>query len=216
MTNKVKPDDYDNTDKAMLISLLRDYDKMFDMQYSRSMEATALWREEDPEGRRLVFPDLGELLTWLMERGGKPVLQSWVCKLPLRHQGVLCSAVRGCDEATKPGGIERHLQAYLRWTFMVPADARELDVPGAFMRTDAPDDDIWKPSALGHFPLHYFTHLMHAFQVVGYHHPVKETRSECRKIYNRMVHSLHLEPENKSMMDYRLTEDRFVAGTVVS
>ena len=207
---------YLSMDREALIRQLREYDQMFALQFDRASEATALWREEDPKARALVLPDFGDLLVWLMNRGGRPVLQPWVCKLPLRHQGVLCSAVRGCDEATKPGGVERHLCAYLRFTFMVPADPRELDVPGAFMRTDPPQDDEWKASALGHFPLHFVTHLMHAYQVVGAHHPDYVTRVACMGIYKKMVHSLHLMPEGSSAMDVRLTEDRFISGTVVS
>jgi hypothetical protein len=146
----------------------------------------------------------------------RSVLQDWVMELPLRHQGVLCSTLRGCDTATKPGGIERHLTAYLRWTFLNPADEREIDVPGAFMRSDAPEHGSWKPSEMGHFPQHYYAHLMHGFQIVGIHHPDHQTADECRTIYERMVWNLHLETEPAERMTERLTEDRFAAGTVVS
>lgn len=193
-----------------------DYEQLIELQFQRCEEATALWRAQEPEVRKNLMPDLGTLLTWLMHQRGLAVLQLWVCRLPLRHQGVLCSAVRGCDEGTKPGGIERHLTAYLRWTFMVPADPRELDVEGAFMRPDPPRYADWKPSELGHFPLHYVAHLMHAFQVVGAHHPDPMTRLVCGKIYQRIVNGLHLMPESNSLMDVRLTEDRFISGTVVS
>lgn len=49
---------------------------IFDLGYQRSEEATALWRAEDPDARAGVHPDLGALLTWLMDRarhvgGGK-------------------------------------------------------------------------------------------------------------------------------------------------
>jgi hypothetical protein len=43
--------------------------RIFDLQQTRMREATALWRAEDPEGRALVLPDLGDLLEWLMKRG---------------------------------------------------------------------------------------------------------------------------------------------------
>lgn len=44
---------------------------IFDLGYRRSEEATALWRAEDPEARAGVHPDLGALLTWLMDRAGQ-------------------------------------------------------------------------------------------------------------------------------------------------
>jgi len=36
----------------------------------RMAQATELWRAESPAERALVQPDLGDLLAWLMERGG--------------------------------------------------------------------------------------------------------------------------------------------------
>jgi hypothetical protein len=48
---------------------LADYKALFDLQFTRMQEASALWRAEVPEERHNIMPDLGELLTWLMERG---------------------------------------------------------------------------------------------------------------------------------------------------
>lgn len=45
-----------------------DLNALFTMQYTRMTEATALWQAEAPEERKGVLPDLGALLTWLMER----------------------------------------------------------------------------------------------------------------------------------------------------
>jgi hypothetical protein len=50
------------------LNLVPEYRALFDLQHKRMAEATALWRAEDPEKRELVMPDLGALLTWLMER----------------------------------------------------------------------------------------------------------------------------------------------------
>jgi chromosome condensin MukBEF ATPase and DNA-binding subunit MukB len=47
---------------------LADYRALFDLQFTRMQEASALWRAETPEERYNVMPDLGELLTWLMKR----------------------------------------------------------------------------------------------------------------------------------------------------
>jgi len=87
------------------------------------------------------------------------VLQDWVMALPLREQGTLLTAVRGCDDEPKtwtsrgvadsPG---RRLTAFIRWCFMNPADPREIDVPGAFFQSAPPDP--FKPSEFGHLPQH--------------------------------------------------------------
>ncbi len=54
---------------------------LFDLQWTRMGEATAMWRAEKPDERALIMPDLGDLLAWLMARaqpaatdpgGGRP------------------------------------------------------------------------------------------------------------------------------------------------
>jgi hypothetical protein len=143
------------------------------------------------------------------------VLQDWVMELPFRHQGVLLAATRGCDLTPKLplDSPERHLTAYIRWCFMNPADEREVDIPGAFMQSKPPK---FRPSEFGHYPQHWYSHVMHALQVIGYKHPKVEVWQEAFSIYVMMVHSLHLNIESSDEMDERLTEDRIESGTVVS
>jgi hypothetical protein len=151
----------------------------------------------------------------------KSVLQTWVMELPLREQGTLLTAVRGCDLAPKFGpdgevvdSTERRLTSWIRWAFMVPADEREVGIPGAFFQSDPP----WpfKPSALGHFPLHWFSHAMHATEVIAYRHPDIKVAAIAWVLYSEMVKMLHLNPETKEEMIHRLSEDRIASGTVVS
>lgn len=171
----------------------------------------------------------------------KSVLQDWVMELPLREQGTLLTAVRGCDLAPKiwfnppafgysidvveeiiskmdvPRIIEtpeRQLISWIRYCFMNAADIREVDVPGAFFRSNPPDN--FKQSSLGHYPLHWFTHVMHAIEVIAYRHPNHKISTEAYKIYSRMAHSLHLNEESKEQMIARLSEDRIAKREVVS
>jgi hypothetical protein len=46
---------------------LADLRALFELQWTRSREADARWRAEDPEARANVWPDLGVLLKWLMD-----------------------------------------------------------------------------------------------------------------------------------------------------
>ncbi len=78
------------------------------------------------------------------------------------------------------------------------------------------DPRDFKPSALGHYPLHWVSHIMHGLEVVGYCHSDEDTAEIARGAYFRMAHSLHLVPETKDEMLARLTEDRIAANTVVS
>lgn len=147
---------------------------------------------------------------------GQSVLQDWVMELPLRHQGTLLTGVRGCDVQPKLPleATARKLVAFLRWTFMNPADEREVGILGSFFDPDEPRG--WKASELGHLPLHWYSHLMHAFEVVGYCHPDLDIRESAFEIYVRLARSLHLHIEMAEDMNERLTEDRVQMGTVVS
>jgi hypothetical protein len=152
----------------------------------------------------------------------KSVLQDWVMELPLRFQGTLLTAVRGCDDEAKqwtrtgvvysPG---RRLTAFIRWCFMNPADEREVDrEEGAFFMSTPPEP--FKPSQFGHLPQHWYSHAMHALEIIGYHHPDSIIGDRACDLYNAMVHNMHLNPETRSQQWDRLTEDRIVKNTVVS
>lgn len=152
----------------------------------------------------------------------RSVLQDWVMELPLREQGTLLTAVRGCDEEPKiwgPDGVvvdtpARRLTAFIRWCFMNPADPREVDIPGAFFQSTPPAP--FHASAFGHLPQHWYAHVMHALEVIAYRHPDGPTQFQAMGLYLAMVHNLHLRPEELEQMVDRLSEDRIASGTVVS
>lgn len=150
------------------------------------------------------------------------VLQDWVMELPLREQGTLLTCVRGCDDEPKtwtrtgvaysPG---RRLTAFIRYCFMVPADPREVGrEEGAFMMPDPPDP--FKPSEFGHLPQHWYSHAMHALEVLAYRHPDPFIADAAMYLYEKMVHNMHLNVETKEQMIKRLSEDRLISNTVVS
>ncbi len=152
----------------------------------------------------------------------KSVLQDWVMELPLRFQGTLLTAVRGCDDEPKtwigtgvaysPG---RRLTAFIRWCFMNPADAREVDrEDGAFFMSNPPYP--FKPSEFGHLPQHWYAHAMHSLEIIAYNHPEPWIQGRALHLYAEMVHSLHLNMESPKELNKRLTEDRIENGTVVS
>ena len=158
----------------------------------------------------------------------KSVLQNWVMDLPLREQGTLLTGVRGCDVAPKnpltnterygcstgDDTAERGLTAFLRWCILNPADDREVDIPGAFFQSAPPGK--WKPSQFGHYPQHWYAHVMHCFEVVAYRHPDGAVKNKAYSIYERLVRNLHLNVETAPQMIERLSEDRIKVGNVVS
>ena len=146
----------------------------------------------------------------------RSVLQDWVMELPLREQGTLMTAVRGCDLTPKYplDSQERQLVAAIRGAFMVPADPREMDVVGGFMRSSPPAN--FKPSCLGHYPHHWVMHVLHAVEVIAYRHPDTAVWYIWMPIYHSIVQSLHLNVETFEQFEQRMTEDRIAKDKVVS
>ncbi len=144
-------------------------------------------------------------------------MQEWTHELPLREQGAIAVGLRGCDLAPKLplDSTERQLTGFLRYLTMVPADPRELGTLGGFFQPFPPKPG-WKQTELEHYPLHWVSHLMHAYEVVGYRHPDLTLGDSAFVIYVRLVEALHLNIESKEQMIERLSEDRIASGTVVS
>ena len=149
------------------------------------------------------------------------VLQKWAADLPLREQGTLLTAVRGCDDEPKvwfSGGVAespgRRITAFIRWCFMNPADPREVNVPGAFLQSTPPSP--FKPSGFGHLPQHWYGHVMHALEVCAYRHPRTDVAMICFELYAAMAENLHLNVETRKQFVERLSEDRIATGEVVS
>jgi hypothetical protein len=98
---------------------------------------------------------------------------------------------------------------------MVPADIREVDSQeGAFMMSNPPER--FKPSEFGHLPQHWYSHAMHALEVIGWRHPDSNVSKKALDLYIKMVHNMHLNVETKYEMINRLSEDRIENKTVVS
>ena len=147
------------------------------------------------------------------------VLRDWVMALPLREQGTLLVAMRGCDTAPKNplDSLERRLTAAIRFAVCHPADAREVDSePGCFMLSEPPDANTFRVSALEHYPMHYVMHAIHAAEVIGYRHPHFATADKWARLYFKMVKGLHLRPEQRNEMVARCSEDRIASGEIVS
>jgi hypothetical protein len=98
---------------------------------------------------------------------------------------------------------------------MNPADPREVDrQEGAFFMSTPPYP--FKPSQFGHLPQHWYSHIMHALEIIGYHHPDPAVSDKSNELYASMAHNMHLNVETKEQQWTRLTEDRIATGTVVS
>lgn len=139
----------------------------------------------------------------------KSIIQDWAANLGLRHQGVLVSAVRGCDSVQREDA-SKYLVRVFRGvllnahvgdvrkaaSFMVPFDPYQWDHSVAdFLRS------------IDHYPNHWLLHWMHACEVVGYKHPNEEIGEAFEDLYRKLCKKFHLFPESVETLDERLGVD---------
>lgn len=53
-------------------------------------------------------------------------------------------------------------------------------------------------------PHHYYMHLAHAAEIIGYHHPNQRIAIFWKTVYEMIAEDLHFTPETKEEMDNRL------------
>ncbi len=138
----------------------------------------------------------------------KSVLQDWVMELELRHQGVLLTAVRGCDTAPKNDPSKLFVRC-LRETILNPhcGDPKKA---ATFIEWVNGDELLRRFDAfrknLDHYPHHYVMHLIHACEVIGYKSP-KDDAGYWRAFYVQLCLGLHMTPETEAELDHRLNAD---------
>jgi len=139
-------------------------------------------------------------------------LKDWVMELGLRHQGVIVSAIRGYDCATKDDPIKL-LARSLRNAILISFDSN----PSSFIDM-VPAGEIkerMKPvlKSLDQFHWHYIEHVLFAAEIIGYYHPDEETREIWHWFYTTAVSKMHLYPETKEQLDKRLNADEEAFAT---
>jgi hypothetical protein len=137
----------------------------------------------------------------------KSILQPWVEELPLRMQGVLMSAVRGCDTAPRHD-TSKILQRIYRSeilecscgdpqksvSYILPAD-----VPTTVRRMNEFLEDC------DHYPVHFVLHVVHAAEILGYYHPDHVRRDMWNGFYAQACKKFHVKPEQQNELRDRLT-----------
>lgn len=125
------------------------------------------------------------------------VLKPWVARLPWKEQSVLISGMRGPDI-----GRTVHLQAMTRWLRAVlqhNADSTTDYMKGMLLPRIAE-----LAESLEFTTVHYFCHLLHGLEIVGYRGPLGEDADVAREYYLGLVAAVHLQPESAAQMKIRL------------
>lgn len=146
----------------------------------------------------------------------KSILQEWVTTLGLRHQGVLLTAVRGCDTAPKDDPSKLFTRCYR--AMILNAHCGDPAKAQTFIQLVSPDAEKLRFEAfrknLDHYPHHYVMHLIHAVQIVGYHHPENLVGARWTGYYRLLCRGLHVPMETERQLSERLDADEDTFGRV--
>jgi len=139
----------------------------------------------------------------------KSILKDWVMELGLRHQGVLLTAVRGCDTAPKNDPSKLFTRCIRE--VILNAHCGDAKRAATFIES-VPILELHKRfndfrKNLDHYPHHYVMHVIHAIEIIGYHHPNPETSPTWRYFYSALTLGLHVPMETKEQLDARLNAD---------
>lgn len=131
------------------------------------------------------------------------VVQPWLMDhCTWKMQTVLLTSFRGCDGAMK----DDHGKAFTR--LMRAVVLKNADPNTTFFPKEIKTAifDLFF-NDMDHYPVHWFMHLLHAAEIVGYKCPHKEAQEFWKKFYLRGCHELHVGIETEHQLDDRLKDN---------
>lgn len=136
----------------------------------------------------------------------KGIMQDWVNKLGLRHQGVLVSAIRGCDTVSRDEA-SKWLARFYR-ACILNAHIGDVKKSVSFIKWMEPDEFWGYANTVlnfhDHLPHHYIMHMVHSAEILGYYHPDPIVNAMWRDFYHLFADKLHMNVETKEQLDHRL------------
>ncbi len=138
------------------------------------------------------------------------ILQDWVMELGLRHQGVLVSAIRGCDGVPKDDDSKGLIRA-LRCEIL-NAHCGDPVKAASFIEKVSQNELARRMTAVtanfDHYPVHFIQHLMAAAEIIGYYDGYCQGNGLMwLSFYELLCKKLHVNPETKEQCDKRLDAD---------
>jgi len=158
-----------------------------------------------------------------MNQFNRSVMQPWTTRISLMQQSVLMGIVRGPDGVPKYHPVKPILRWYRRCLLLSAIDGVILTNPtdpggGSFTgpsyeRIDS-EDPPWQDCMdalfdkfmqhMDEMPIHYWLHMTHAIEIMGYKHDNPDIAWWWRRCYVRMVEAMHVWPERETQLDRRL------------
>lgn len=133
-------------------------------------------------------------------------LHDWIAELPFTQQAVLMSATRGADGLQKDTPSKR-IVAYIRGVCIKPAYEWDGTNDNSYMWGDY---SVFEQHAgvffsdVDSLPHHFFMHLIHAAEIIGYNHPNLTVRENWIMFYKYACKSFHMLPETIEQLNFRL------------
>jgi hypothetical protein len=126
------------------------------------------------------------------------VLLPWVTDLPFKMQSVLISGLRGPDTHQVVA-----LKRVVRW--IRAATQNNADPTTDYMKDIGPLPE-WSEvqKELEFCSVHYYAHLMHTLEIIGYMHHDPIGVQHARRLYFEMADALHLVAETRLQLLQRL------------
>jgi hypothetical protein len=146
----------------------------------------------------------------------RSVQPEWCLALPIQQQSVLLLAARGPDGIAKAHPAKRIQRAYRACVLVAARYGRSLswnEKADTFMcLLEFSDSAKWTHAVEQFFlhaddlPHHFFMHLIHGAEILGYKHPDPRFRERWIDFYRQAVKDFHLTAETEQEMDARLSD----------
>jgi hypothetical protein len=146
------------------------------------------------------------------------VFPDWVLNVPsMQMQSVLMLAARGPDNVRKFHPCKEIVIRYRATVLKAAYLGRQMNVDEyddtSFMSLRRfSDDKQWHTLCdmffdnVDELPHHYYMHLMHGAEIIGYLHPELIFRTRWSYFYNQCCYNLHLVPESELSLKIRLND----------
>lgn len=139
------------------------------------------------------------------------VLQPWLEDIPIRMQSTLVLSLRGPDGQRSP-----EIKKVQRWMRGLAFRPGNPDNVHEFMTAIENVPWLKEKNSLARelefCPQHFYSHLMHGLEVIGYSHPDNRVRRKACQIFFGMCTLMHLTPEEPNAFWERLGHRTWPGG----
>ena len=139
------------------------------------------------------------------------VLQDWMGEIPIRMQSTLLLSLRGPDTHRCPE--IKAVQRWMRGLVFRPGNPANV---AEFMTSSSNLPNLDEKGKLARelefCTQHFYSHLMHGLQVLGYCHPSGSVKQDAIYLYDKMCDQFHLPHESASVFSLRLGQIRWPGG----